>query len=548
MSLTKVTFSMIEGASANVRDFGATGDGVTDDRPAVTAALATLSSGGTLYFPPGDYNMKSFQITDSAIVLPIGVNLLMDGGAWLVSTQGIFDAVSGGSFISPLGDNIIRCNIDGGAYPTSGGVEGTWAVWANVGVRSYFSEAIGLGAENVIVQDSNIKNVSYPIQIYGAKNWRIYGNKFTNYKQSGVLAGYYDGYDCEDNIIENNVFENAGDYAVAFFAVGGEAQGYVKNNTVADNNAYNMNQRTNGYAFGAEQGDRDYQIGFVFANNIYTNDISTAGTTSGGITISTTKDSVVSGNLFIGNGGVRTETGINCRGSINCTIVGNHISDFRGAAINLDSVSTETTENILVANNTCVNSGSADAQCITIARTRSSKHITVTGNYLAWDVGFTRFDANTTAIYTNIATGKTVSDINISNNTIVRYPAYGIAFAGLTASKATRINISGNLLTGGDATLNQQNPLYVVHGEKVNINNNVMQSVYKGIFSRNSDYTFITGNNLYGDTAATLPSYVDITSSTNQIIKDNNFTGTATATISPAATGTNVSTNNFGAP
>jgi hypothetical protein len=545
MSLTKVTFSMINGASANVRDFGATGDGVTDDRPAVTAALSTLSSGGTLYFPSGDYNMKSPQITDSAIVLPIGVNLLMDGNAWLVSTQGIFDATNGGSFIAPLGNNIIRCNIDGGAYPTTGGVEGTWAVWVNIGIRGYFSTTIGLGAENVIVQNSEIKNVEFPIQIYGAKNWRIYGNKFTNYKQSGVLAGYYDGYDCENNIIENNVFEDAGDYAVAFFQVGGEAQGYGKNNTIANNNAYNMNQRTNGFAFGVEQGNRDYQIGFVFANNIYTNDISTAGATAGGITISTTKDSVVANNLFISNGGVRTETGVNCRGSINCTIIGNHISDFRGSAINLDSVATATTENLSVVNNTCLNCGSLVAQCIAIASTQSSKHITVTGNYLAWNVGFTRFDANTTAIYLNIATGKTVSDINISNNTIVRYPAYGIFVSGLTASKATRINISDNLLTGGDATLNQQNPLYVNEGEKVSINNNVMQSAYKGIFSRNSDYTFITGNNLYGDTAATLPSYVDITSSTYQIVKDNNFIGTVTAAISPAAAGTNVDVNNY---
>ena len=32
MALTKVTFSMIEGAFVNVLDFGAVGDGVTDER------------------------------------------------------------------------------------------------------------------------------------------------------------------------------------------------------------------------------------------------------------------------------------------------------------------------------------------------------------------------------------------------------------------------------------------------------------------------------------------------------------------------------------
>lgn len=62
MALTKVTYSMIDGASVNVFDYGATGDGVTDDTAAINAALAYLESvgGGTLYFPFGTY-----YITDS---------------------------------------------------------------------------------------------------------------------------------------------------------------------------------------------------------------------------------------------------------------------------------------------------------------------------------------------------------------------------------------------------------------------------------------------------------------------------------------------------
>jgi hypothetical protein len=68
MALTKVTYSMIDGAVVNVRDFGATGNGTTDDTAAIQAALnylATLGdgggvtpfrrSGGTLFFPNGTY-------------------------------------------------------------------------------------------------------------------------------------------------------------------------------------------------------------------------------------------------------------------------------------------------------------------------------------------------------------------------------------------------------------------------------------------------------------------------------------------------------------
>lgn len=52
MGLTKVTYAMIEGAVANVQDFGATGDGVTDDSAAVQSAFDT---GLPVHFPAGEY-------------------------------------------------------------------------------------------------------------------------------------------------------------------------------------------------------------------------------------------------------------------------------------------------------------------------------------------------------------------------------------------------------------------------------------------------------------------------------------------------------------
>ena len=56
MSLTKVTYSMIDGSSVNVRDFGAVGDGVADDAVAIQAAVtAVATTGQGLYFPAGTY-------------------------------------------------------------------------------------------------------------------------------------------------------------------------------------------------------------------------------------------------------------------------------------------------------------------------------------------------------------------------------------------------------------------------------------------------------------------------------------------------------------
>jgi hypothetical protein len=57
MALTKVTNSMIVGAYINVKDFGATGDGSTNDTVAIQAALDSATAGGVVYFPPGQYRI-----------------------------------------------------------------------------------------------------------------------------------------------------------------------------------------------------------------------------------------------------------------------------------------------------------------------------------------------------------------------------------------------------------------------------------------------------------------------------------------------------------
>jgi hypothetical protein len=56
MSLTKVSYSMINGSPDNVKDFGAVGDGVADDTAAIQNAITAANAGsGVLYFPEGTY-------------------------------------------------------------------------------------------------------------------------------------------------------------------------------------------------------------------------------------------------------------------------------------------------------------------------------------------------------------------------------------------------------------------------------------------------------------------------------------------------------------
>jgi polygalacturonase len=54
MSLTKATYSMIEGAAANVLDFGADPTGIANITTAIQAAITSLgANGGTVWLPAG---------------------------------------------------------------------------------------------------------------------------------------------------------------------------------------------------------------------------------------------------------------------------------------------------------------------------------------------------------------------------------------------------------------------------------------------------------------------------------------------------------------
>lgn len=70
MSLTKATYSMIEGAPISVLDYGAVADGVADDSAAIQAAL---NAGDVVVFPAGVYSIAA------PIAIQDGQTLFLDG-------------------------------------------------------------------------------------------------------------------------------------------------------------------------------------------------------------------------------------------------------------------------------------------------------------------------------------------------------------------------------------------------------------------------------------------------------------------------------------
>ena len=83
MALTKVSYSMINGAPLNVKDFGAVGDGVTNDTVAMQAALdaANTAGGGSVFVPVGEY------IITSPLIVFSDTTLFGDGPASLIHNK-----------------------------------------------------------------------------------------------------------------------------------------------------------------------------------------------------------------------------------------------------------------------------------------------------------------------------------------------------------------------------------------------------------------------------------------------------------------------------
>lgn len=112
MSLTKATFSMIDGAPVNVLDYGAVGDGVTDDSAAVQAAADYCVANSMSLYAPAGYtiyldsavDLRSIRYIDfgaDILVNPaiVGVPVTVGGFAQSSGGRWRFNSVSDGASV-----------------------------------------------------------------------------------------------------------------------------------------------------------------------------------------------------------------------------------------------------------------------------------------------------------------------------------------------------------------------------------------------------------------------------------------------------------------
>jgi hypothetical protein len=104
MSLTKVSYSMINGAPANVLDFGAIGDGITNDTVAVQAAINAVDA---VYFPTGTYLLNTVTLKTDSFLFGDGASTIIKQNTITSASYGTFFADSG-SASTTINNIVIR--------------------------------------------------------------------------------------------------------------------------------------------------------------------------------------------------------------------------------------------------------------------------------------------------------------------------------------------------------------------------------------------------------------------------------------------------------
>lgn len=462
MALTKVTFSMIDGACVNVRDFGALGDGVANDTAAIQAAIDSLSAtGGTIYFPQGTY----------LIARTVGTN---DHWGLKVPYSNI-TLIGQEAYFARYNSNISTYAL---AYPLLflGAPDSNSTPVSNITVDGIFFQG---NNTNHGVAGSALMDNRCAIMLKNTSHTYVQNCKFFSIDSAAIWYQSPVEYDYTNNVYYNTTKNyvsliQASEFYVTPHAVAGRAFVHAINLTGVDNcrmaNNYfswcddcmsgettydgplssgTYTPTVSGWSLGAvPRSGRDW----VFSNNNCYNSSEHAVYPAG-------VDVVISNNTFYSDVPAITDNvePVKIR-SRNCSVTGNTISGY-GAGITVN----EPSFNVSVSGNTIAIAGAASASgAIDVNSNGIVSYITnrapyFTNFYPMWNIAITGnnilFESDSTASESNIGVristdvldstnypNGQIQGITISGNTVSNYK-YGVYVIN---SQAKNIVVDGN--------------------------------------------------------------------------------------------------------
>ena len=198
------------GQSLNVKtDFGARGDGITDDQNAISAGLAAAkATGKALFFPPGTYLHSGLLVADSAALFGVGHNsVLVATGA-----TGAVELTGNNASISLFAINGPSIAQSSGSDPSKAFADAVWIQSAN----------------NFAVTQVTINGSGYHgIDIVQSSNGSVTSSVIANIADLGIAI-----WDCYSVQILNNSVQNAGRTAlyVSTLTNNGNGNLFISNN------------------------------------------------------------------------------------------------------------------------------------------------------------------------------------------------------------------------------------------------------------------------------------------------------------------------------
>lgn len=443
MALTKVSYSMITSAPISVLDYGAVGDGVTNDGPAVQAAInAVAATGrGTIVFPPGRSYFINTQLNvcNNLVIMGYGARIIA-GRTWAHIDAPLFKnftaaktSISPGTITATANVSFYGLEFDG---QDTGGATGV----PNANMHGIFicmgnRTDVNSGVNGFTVQDCYLHDFDGAgVLTYAGQNINISDNRFVNFYTntalsigSGLSLTDVDGF-----VVDANVFDHTGANWSWHGMTVLDFNGQSKNGAVTNNVIRNMN---NGDGISCEGNSLNNIENVTFVGNMISD------CDGDGIGVDNGVQAVVSDNTILNVGGTGVLIGqterviISGNSIINCglgaiygsgdkiTIVGNNITgtsygsaSYQGDGILLVPTASSASNSALIMGNYLKDI----AACGIVAQENTS----IVGNFI-FNAGRSASATRRQAIIANadsIVTGNTVQSIN---NT-----SYGISCTG----------------------------------------------------------------------------------------------------------------------
>jgi len=474
MALTKVTFSMIDGGIVNAQDFGAIGNGVVDDGPAIQLAIDSMSNGQTLYIPStSDYYRINATNLSSAILVDKEITIILDGE--LRGTTSINQANP------PYVMYVTANNVVIKGYGT---FQGNGTIVQNEGTGVNRPGLLRIDSDSVTVDGINfIQQPEVSIFGYGSNHLTVQNCTFKGYVTSGGAPQYY-AVDVEDSTEGVKVINNS---FLMYDATHSTMQAIAMVQGLHYNAIISGNYAEQPY---------DHLVYANLVNSVISNNTSKQTLIGGAIKINAGFSNTITGNSLRS-----ANTAISCINQSNLTVVGNVIDRLYsgyGILVYDNTGGSNAMNNIVIANNVIDGMGLAGNGLyggIGYAPTAASGNCLIEGNIIN-NCG--NDDTTTAQIYAADAGSKT--NLIIRNNTI----SGNTGQYGIYVADASYCSVQGNQITPTGGTT----PLF--RGIRINVSNDL---------DIDSNYIRDAG------TSATLDTGIQVDTSTNYNITNNTVLG-----------------------